>query len=482
MENPLKKYGLIKFVLLFLDLLILVGSFHFAYRSRFHALPEIANPAALWLLLPLIPIWIYLLKEQDLYKHRIYVTRAEQFVRLLKALTIFFLVVLVFELFFRISVFQQSRLMIAYFFLYLTGWNVVVRIAIFSSTYPLFSKIQLFSRKTLIIGTGENSEMVAGGIMADEVSPLTIVGFVNGPDQNRRGMIFSRPILGGWKEIEEITRKEEVDNLIITYGSAEKERFFPVYDLCKKTGLPVVVAEKAFRVVSDRLQNHEYNSVVGLRFENYVHGGLQIGFKRFYDFILSLMALVAVSPVMLMLSFLIKFSSTGPVLFKQKRIGRNGKPFLFYKFRSMRINSDDSIHKEYLRKLIAKGEPAEATDGRMIFKIEKDPRVTWVGRFIRKTSLDELPQLFNVLKGDMSLVGPRPCIPYEYELYREWHKRRLTALPGITGVWQVRGRSAVNFDDMVALDIFYVENWSFWLDLKILFQTVPVILFGRGAL
>jgi exopolysaccharide biosynthesis polyprenyl glycosylphosphotransferase len=481
MESLFKKHGLIKFLLLALDVLIFIGAYHLSYKARFHVLPEVANSAALWLLFPFIPIWIYLLKEQDLYKHRIYVTRAEQFVRLLKASLIFFFVILVFELFFRVSAFQQSRLVIGYFFLYLIGLNVIVRLTIFSLTYPFFSKNKLLSIKTVIIGTGENAEMVAGGIMGDEISPLEIVCFLNGPGQNRSGQIFSRPIMGSWEDLERITSAHAIHHVIVTAGAGDKERFFPVYDLSKKTGLPVVAADKAFRVAFDRLQNHEYDSVAGLKFENYVHTPVEIAFKRFYDIVLSLLLIAVFSPAFLVIILLIFISSPGPVFFRQKRIGKDARPFMFVKFRSMLMNTDETIHREYLKKLIANGDSADAKDGRRIFKIENDPRVTALGRFLRRTSMDELPQLFNVLKGDMSLVGPRPCIPYEYELYKEWHKRRLSVLPGITGVWQVRGRSAVNFDDMVALDIFYVENWSVWLDLKILFQTAPVVLFCRGA-
>jgi exopolysaccharide biosynthesis polyprenyl glycosylphosphotransferase len=481
MESLIKKHGLIKILLMAMDVFIFIGAYHISYKARFHVLPEYAHSSALWLLFPFIPIWIYLLKEQDLYKHRIYVTRAEQFVRLLKAATIFFLVILVFELFFRVSAFQQSRLVIGLFFLYLIGLNVILRLSIFSVTYPLFSKIQLLSIRTVFVGTGETAEMVAGGIMGDEVSPIEIVGFLNGPGQNRSGQIFSRPIMGSWEDLEKVTKEHSINHVIVTAGAEDKERFFPVYDLCKKTGLPVVAANKAFRVAFDRLQNHEYNSVAGLKFENYVHTPVEIAFKRFYDIVLSLLLIALLSPVFLAIIFMIFITSPGPVFFRQKRIGKDARPFMFYKFRSMRMNTDETIHKEYLKKLIVNGDPADARDGRKIFKIENDPRVTAVGRFLRRTSMDELPQLFNVLKGDMSLVGPRPCIPYEYELYKEWHKRRLNVLPGITGVWQVRGRSAVNFDDMVALDIFYVENWSVWLDLKILFQTAPVVLFGRGA-
>jgi lipopolysaccharide/colanic/teichoic acid biosynthesis glycosyltransferase len=179
------------------------------------------------------------------------------------------------------------------------------------------------------------------------------------------------------------------------------------------------------------------------------------------------------------------------VFFKQVRIGKDGKPFNFYKFRTMYVNNDDSIHREFTKKLIAESKNGhgelsktlinESGELQQVKKIVNDPRITPIGRFLRKTSLDELPQLFNVLKGDMSLVGPRPCLPYEWEEYEAWHKRRLSVTPGCTGLWQVSGRSAVGFNDMVILDLYYIENMSPLMDLKIIFKTFPVMLLAKGG-
>jgi lipopolysaccharide/colanic/teichoic acid biosynthesis glycosyltransferase len=190
------------------------------------------------------------------------------------------------------------------------------------------------------------------------------------------------------------------------------------------------------------------------------------------------------SPVLLVVAATVKLTSRGPVLFRQKRIGQHGKPFTFLKFRSMYINNDASEHKEYVRKLIEgrAEQKADAANGNTVFKLANDPRITPVGRFLRRTSLDELPQLFNVLSGEMSLVGPRPPVPYEVEVYATWHRRRLLeAKPGITGLWQVYGRSRVEFDDMVRLDLRYARACSPLLDLKILLQTPKAVFGGDGA-
>jgi len=207
--------------------------------------------------------------------------------------------------------------------------------------------------------------------------------------------------------------------------------------------------------------------------------------KRVMDVAGSLAALIAFAPFFLIIAALVKLTSQGPVFFRQQRIGQHGVPFTFLKFRSMRNGNDASVHKEYVRKLIA-GEadqkPVEGNGNGGIYKLTNDKRITKVGAFLRRTSLDELPQFINVLRGEMSLVGPRPAIGYEVEAYDVWHRRRiLEAKPGITGLWQVEGRSRVKFDDMVRLDLRYANNWSPWMDVKILLRTPVAMFFTEGA-
>jgi exopolysaccharide biosynthesis polyprenyl glycosylphosphotransferase len=203
--------------------------------------------------------------------------------------------------------------------------------------------------------------------------------------------------------------------------------------------------------------------------------------KRAIDVIGSLVALTLLSPLYIIIAIAIKLTSKGPVFFKQDRVGQYGIRFSFLKFRSMYYQNDVKIHQEYVRRLISGKQNGKGAgvDG-MVYKIKDDPRVTPIGKFLRKTSLDEIPQFFNVLKGEMSLVGPRPPIPYEVEVYEAWHRRRfLEVKPGITGLWQVEGRSRTKFDEMVRLDLRYAKKWSPWLDIKLLLRT-PGALF-KGA-
>jgi exopolysaccharide biosynthesis polyprenyl glycosylphosphotransferase len=206
--------------------------------------------------------------------------------------------------------------------------------------------------------------------------------------------------------------------------------------------------------------------------------------KRVMDIVGSAIALLLFSPLFLVIALAIKLTSKGPVFFQQKRVGQNFEQFVFLKFRSMYVNNDATLHKEYVQQLIAgraQSHPGNG-NGKNVYKLTRDPRITRVGAVLRRTSLDELPQFINVLKGDMSLVGPRPAIAYEVEAYDIWHRRRvLEAKPGITGLWQINGRSRVKFDDMVRLDLRYAQTWSPWMDLKILLRTPVAVVFGDGA-
>ena len=221
-----------------------------------------------------------------------------------------------------------------------------------------------------------------------------------------------------------------------------------------------------------------------------IGSALYVGAKRTLDVTLTLAALVVLAPLLVVIALAIGLDSPGPVVFVQERVGarrrtKDGRTvwevrnFSVYKFRSMFHNVDQSAHQAYVKAWID-GQAETGADG-ATFKLTRDPRITRVGRILRKTSLDELPQLFNVLKGDMSLVGPRPVPTYEVAEYQAWHRERLAALPGITGLWQVKGRCQVTFDEMIRMDIDYVRRRSLWLDVKLLFLTIPAVLSGRGA-
>ncbi len=233
--------------------------------------------------------------------------------------------------------------------------------------------------------------------------------------------------------------------------------------------------------------NHETSPANPALYPDLVHrdktqrGALAL--KRFMDVVGSLMAIVFFAPLFLLVAALVKLGSKGPIFYKQERLGQFGNPFTFLKFRSMYVNNDPKIHQEFMKRVISGDHDAKAEgENKGIYKMTNDPRITRIGRFLRRTSLDELPQFFNVLRGDMSLVGPRPPLAYECQEYDIWHRRRVFEVkPGITGLWQVMGRSRVRFDDMVRLDLLYVRTWSIWLDLQILVKTPLAVLLGEDA-
>jgi lipopolysaccharide/colanic/teichoic acid biosynthesis glycosyltransferase len=208
--------------------------------------------------------------------------------------------------------------------------------------------------------------------------------------------------------------------------------------------------------------------------------------KRGLDILGSFLAIVLLAPVFLVVAVAVKLTSNGPIFFRQRRVGQYGRDFTFLKFRSMHCKSSESVHQDYVKRFIAGQVDGNAQEqpsaAPTVYKLTNDPRLTRIGSFLRKSSVDELPQFFNVLQGNMSLVGPRPPIPYEVEIYSPWHRRRLLSVkPGITGLWQVTGRSKVTFDEMVRLDLRYARSWSLWLDIKILLKTPRAVLGGVGA-
>jgi lipopolysaccharide/colanic/teichoic acid biosynthesis glycosyltransferase len=251
------------------------------------------------------------------------------------------------------------------------------------------------------------------------------------------------------------------------------------------TGPEFASVEFAFYRVPDEWSNHKPGKGTTVQFypeivQRDASQSFRLAIKRGMDVVFSCAALLVAAPLFLLIAAAIKMTSQGPVFFRQERVGRHGVPFFCLKFRTMQVSNDSAIHRAYVEKLI-RGEVSKEENGG-VFKIKADPRVTKAGRLLRKTSLDELPQFINVLKGEMSLVGPRPPIPYELSAYDAWHRRRvLEAKPGITGLWQVLGRSRTTFDEMVRLDLQYARNWSLWLDLKILFQTPWAVISGSGA-
>lgn len=320
----------------------------------------------------------------------------------------------------------------------------------------------------LIIGAEKVGAALAQEIMQRPGLGIKIVGFLDDAQTGATG-IKDLKIIGRVSDFHDIARREFVNKIFITMYQ-DSNIFLNILEQAKEMGIAVRVVPQGFELTSGEFYRYNIGFVPILEYCDVENLRKQVG-KRFFDLVLSLFLLIIFLPVFLVLAIMIKLESPGPVFYFSKRYGRRGQIFHMYKFRSMTMNADQII-KELRHK--------NEVDG-PIFKMKKDPRVTPLGQFLRKYSLDELPQILNVLKGEMSLVGPRPFPIDQIEKEDLRQLKRLEVRPGITGLWQVRGRSDVSFSRLVKWDIWYINNWSFGLDFSILLQTIPVVIKGKGA-
>jgi len=325
--------------------------------------------------------------------------------------------------------------------------------------------------RVIIVGAGEVGRTVMRTIVAKPHLGYTVIGFVDDDEEKGRKHIGRFRALGSLENLPHLIEEEQPDQVIITLPWMYHRKILSIVHECQARGVAPRIVPDLFQMSLSRVDVNDLGGVplIGVREVGFSRSAVLV--KRAIDIILAALALSVGLPLLALIALAIRLDSPGPVIFRQTRVGQDGRLFEMYKFRSMRQGSEAELPDllEY-----------NEADGPW-FKMRCDPRLTRVGQFLRRTSLDELPQLWNVLRGDMSIVGPRPPLPNEVEQYLEWHRKRLQVLPGMTGLWQVSGRSLLNFDEMVLLDIHYIENWSLWLDLKILLMTIPQVLLGRGA-
>ena len=323
----------------------------------------------------------------------------------------------------------------------------------------------------LIVGCGPRAREMAALIEESRGMGLRLIGFV---DPNSSDAALQD--LGGYRvhRIEElggILQQEVVDEIVFAVNMQELARLEPVMQHCADVGMRTRVQLEFLPAAYSRIYLEKFRDVQLLSLSSAPDSELRLFFKRIFDAALSFAALIVFSPLLLCIAAMIRMTSPGPVLFRQTRCGLGGRRFMLYKFRSM-INNAEQMRAE-LHQL-------NELDG-PVFKISDDPRITAVGRWLRRFSLDELPQLWNILRGDMSFVGPRPAVPEEVEQYEDWQRRRLRMRPGLTCTWVLEGRNHVDFNRWMQLDLTYIDNWSLWLDFKIFLRTIPIVLSGRGA-
>jgi exopolysaccharide biosynthesis polyprenyl glycosylphosphotransferase len=325
--------------------------------------------------------------------------------------------------------------------------------------------------RVLIVGAGEVGRRLMRNIVAQPELGYQVIGFVDDDPKKNSTDIGRFKALGGIDNLAQVVQEEAIDEVIITLPWMYHRKILGIMRQCEREQVRARIVPDLFQLALSRVDIEDLGGIPIIGVKEVAITGWNLAFKRASDLVLSLAVLIFLSPLLLLISVAIKLDSSGPILFKQVRLGKGGRRFICYKFRSMRQGAEEERPK-----LTDMDEVVGPT-----FKIRHDPRCTRVGKLLRRTSLDELPQFYNVLRGEMSVVGPRPAIPLEVEQYQEWHRRRLEVWPGMTGLWQVSGRSQLTFDEMCLLDIYYLENWSPLLDLKIALKTVPAVLAGRGA-
>jgi exopolysaccharide biosynthesis polyprenyl glycosylphosphotransferase len=334
---------------------------------------------------------------------------------------------------------------------------------------------------TLVVGRGAEAAVCVREMRARRELGYRVIGVVETGAGELDEEFEGVPVVADLSGLTEAIRETGANEVIITDPTLSGDMLFEVMMRVGRRGVEFRVAPSLFNCLPRKTEVDQIGvlPVITLFREPLGQGARVV--KRAFDIAAAAAALVLLSPLWVLMAVLIKLDSKGPVLYRQERVGMDGRVFLFLKFRTMRTGADDRIHREYQRQYIEGRPETNLGDSlRPVYKLHDDPRVTRTGRWLRRTSLDELPQLLNVLRGDMSLVGPRPPIPYEVEAYALWHRKRLDMKPGMTGLWQVSGRNRLSFDEMVRLDLFYIENWSLWLDLKIMLRTLPVLMRGEA--
>lgn len=412
----------------------------------------------------------------NLYRYKVLTLWSEQLVQIIKSFLTLAIVLIVILFFFKNSSFTESERG------YLLGFTsigiLVVGLERLLITRLVRKKILLANeielKKVLIIGAGRAGEMFALRILNEPELGIENAWFVDDDEEKVGKFLLGFPIYGGVNNIVTHAFNTGADEIYIVINSIAYNRLLEIIELCKKTQIPVKISSQHLHIVrtEGKIGANSTVSSVEVSAPYAIRPGVIA--KRIFDLFGGLIISLIVLIPSLIVALLVKLTSKGPIFYMSNRIGKNGKTFQMLKFRTMYVN-DGTEHIEAAKQRLK--------EGKHMGKVENDPRITPIGRFLRKYSIDELPQIINVLRGEMSLVGPRPCLPYEMELFDDWHKRRFLVLPGLTGLWQVTGRQMkeLALHDAMILDVFYAENFTIWLDVKILLKTIPVVLFGKGG-
>ncbi|MEW6125801.1 MAG: sugar transferase [Acidobacteriota bacterium] len=494
--------------LIFVDVLLAVLAFVLAYEIRQDApiflwerwktlpvgiAPDFKPYFSILLFVPFVKL--YALHHYSFHKLRGEFSFSGDFFRIIKAATMSFMILVVIAFLFRQGFairdgeivkqdFSYSRLVFIY------DW--VLSIGLFWMLRIFVRTLQIVSRnnernliRTVVVGSGEMADVCIAEMSEKPRLGYKLVGVVTARKNQTASGIEKHGIrkLGSFDNLPDLVKRHGIEEVLITDSSISPARMFHVLMECGRDHhIKYRVIPDLFDCMPGKTEIATIGSLPMIKLYEEPLRGWQRVLKRGVDIVVATSAIILTSPFWMVLAWLIKRESPGPVFLKQERVGMDGKVFLMYKFRSMIDGVDDQAHRELMEKMINGEHANQGTSDEPIYgKVKDDPRLTRIGSWMRRYSIDELPQMFNVLLGEMSVVGPRPPIPYEVVHYKDWHRNRFHIKPGITGLWQVSGRNRLHFEEMVRLDIFYLENWSVWLDLKIMFKTLPVMLRGDNT-
>jgi exopolysaccharide biosynthesis polyprenyl glycosylphosphotransferase len=359
----------------------------------------------------------------------------------------------------------------SYYIFYGSLFFAVIYVSLLRYGYELLTgkllRMAGYHRRAVLVGSGKHIEAVGHALRDAGHSSINVVGFISLTPRPNNGLLS----LGELDDLTEVIHRHSVDEVIIADSDFPQQQAVEVVDVCHSAGIRVRIAPSTMEILVHRAEFVPGEAVPLFELKPPVFEGIDYVVKRTFDLIGASLLVIVFSPILAASALAVRFSSRGPILYRSMRPGIGGKPFACLKFRTMYRDAD--LQQDDLESV------NEASGA--LFKIRDDPRMTSVGRFLRRYSIDELPQLFNVLAGEMSLVGPRPLPQRDFDRLEEWHKKRYLVTPGITGLWQVSGRSELDFDDLVRLDFLYLERWSVFLDLSILVKTVPAVFTRRGA-
>lgn len=423
----------------------------------------------------------------DLYRLRGEFSFVDDGIRLFKATAIGSLLIVAAAFLYRggfeFRAFSYARgVFVVDFFLVLVSIGAIRFVTRSAQTLARQRQINLIP--TLVVGRGPESALFIREMRERPALGYRVIGVVDTqtPEPHQIGNYEGVPVIATLEGLPEAIRDSGANEVIIADPQVSGDALFEVMMRCgRRRGVEFRIAPSLFNCLPRKTEIDQIGVLPMIRlFREPLSSGARI-LKRTFDIACSALAIVVLFPLWLLLALLIKLDSRGPVFYTQERVGMDGRLFLLYKFRTMIADADPELHREYQRAFIAGRAEANLGDAQKpTYKLFADPRITRVGKVLRRTSLDEVPQLINVLMGDMSVVGPRPPIPYEVEAYELWHRKRLDMKPGLTGLWQVSGRNRLPFEEMVRLDLFYIENWSLLLDLKIILRTGFVMIGREG--